>query len=149
MKIIPEKFIERGEASWQQQPQQSDKKGSWHPPLNLSKSAASFLSEVDLFPYLLKLSGLLPVLLRDHFEAYLLHVVHPDYSSGGSISEGGEVDATSASLSPSLSSTLRQFIMMLYCCSLFTSCYSSLKVDRSILFFNEFDSEFPESDHWH
>ena len=39
---------------------------------------------------------LLAVLLGDHLEASLLHVVHPDHASGGSIPEGGVVDGSPA-----------------------------------------------------
>ena len=37
---------------------------------------------------------LLAVLLRDHLEASLLHVVHSDHTSGGSVPEGGVVDGS-------------------------------------------------------
>ena len=39
---------------------------------------------------------LLAVLLGDHLEACLLHVVDPDNASGGSVPEGGVVDGSPA-----------------------------------------------------
>ena len=39
---------------------------------------------------------LLAVLLGDHLEASLLHVVDPDHTSGGRVPEGGVVDGSPA-----------------------------------------------------